>query len=88
MAWAVDLDSDGHDEVLLISRNQWASSAALFVQQKPGVWQEMGRLEGLQDTPLLIEQIRRGKATLVTPRYKVPKVDGVELNLRLYNLRD
>ncbi|ROL73365.1 hypothetical protein BK634_01205 [Pseudomonas chlororaphis] len=88
VAWAVDLDSDGHDEVLLISRNQWASSAALFVQQKPGVWQETGRLEGLQDTPLLIEQIRRGKATLVTPRYKVPKVDGVELNLRLYNLRD
>ncbi|TVT86542.1 DUF4153 domain-containing protein [Pseudomonas sp. H3(2019)] len=83
-AWAVDLDEDGIDEVLLIEKQNWASSAMLYARegQGKGAWQKEGVLSGITDAPGLITQIREGKIKAVRQRYKTLLVDGVELESR------
>ncbi|AKA21791.1 DUF4153 domain-containing protein [Pseudomonas chlororaphis] len=89
-AWAVDLDDDGIDEVLLIDKQSWASSALLFARrdQGKGSWRHEGTLSGIEDAPGLIAQIREGKIKPVRPRYKTLRIDGVELNTQWFHPRD
>jgi len=81
-AWAVDLDDDGVDEVLLIEKRSWASSAVMYARedQGKGSWQRAGMLSGITDAPELIRQIREGKIKPVHQRYKTLRIDGVELD--------
>lgn len=83
-AWAVDLDDDGVDEVLLIQKQSWASSAAMYTRedQGKGEWRHAGVLSGITDAPQLIRQIREGKVKPVRQRYKTLRIDGVELDWR------
>jgi len=81
-AWAVDLDEDGVDEVLLIQKQSWASSAVMYARedQGKGPWRHSGVLFGITDAPGLIRQIREGKIQPVRQRYKTLRIDGVELD--------
>lgn len=81
-AWAVDMNDDGIDEVLLISKQNWASSALLFAreEQGKGPWRREGKLSGIADASQLITQIRLGTIKPVPQRYKTLSIDGVELD--------
>ncbi|WP_025131007.1 DUF4153 domain-containing protein [Pseudomonas sp. PH1b] len=83
-AWAVDLNDDGVNEVLLIGKHAWESSAMLFARDGQGkvLWRYTGKFNGIPDAAGLIAQIREGKIKPVRPHYKTFKVDGVELDFQ------
>lgn len=83
-AWAVDLDDDGVNEVLLIGKHAWESSAMLFARDGQGeiLWRYTGKFNGINDAAGLIAQIREGKIKPVRQHYKTFKVDGVELDFQ------
>lgn len=83
VAWQVDLDDDGVNEVLLVPKHRYSSSAFVYVHEQ-GVWREQSRLDGLTNGQPLIDQIRQGKVKLVKPRYKTVEIDGVELGVKPY----
>lgn len=77
--WAVDLDGDGHNEVLMIPRHTYASRLFVFTWDNRE-WQEVGSLSGNMDNlEGLAKGIREGAVKLVTPRYKTLSIDGQEL---------
>jgi hypothetical protein len=76
--WAVDLDQDGRDEVLVVPRIEPGGKSKpprIFGQNEEGRWDDRGPLlwtqlpDGYVDTEALIEEIRAGKVSLVKPRY-------------------
>ncbi|NBF07611.1 DUF4153 domain-containing protein [Pseudomonas sp. Fl4BN1] len=83
-AWAVDLNDDGVNEVLLIGKHAWESSAMLFARDGQGeiLWRYTGKFNGINDAAGLIAQIREGKIKPVRQHYKTFKVDGVELDFQ------
>lgn len=77
--WAVDLDGDGHNEVLMIPRHTYASRLFVLTWDNQG-WREVGSLSGNMDNlEGLANSIREGAVKLVTPRYKTLSIDGQEL---------
>lgn len=77
--WAVDLDQDGRDEVLVVPQIEPGGKSKpprIFVQDEQGRWDDRGPLlwtqqpDGYVDTEALIEDIRAGKVSLVKPRYR------------------
>lgn len=76
--WAVDLDQDGRDEVLVVSRTDPGHNSKpprIFVQDDMGRWNDRGPMfwtqqqDGYIDTEALVQDIRDGKVSLVQPRY-------------------
>ncbi|ATB65748.1 DUF4153 domain-containing protein [Pseudomonas mosselii] len=77
--WAVDLDGDGHNEVLMIPRHTYASSVFVFTWEERE-WREVGSLSGsMENLEGLAKGIREGAVKLVAPRYKTLSIDGQEL---------
>ena len=77
--WAVDLDGDGHNEVLMIPRHTYASRLFVFTWDNRE-WREVGSLSGKMDNlEGVAKGIRDGAVKLVTPRYKTLSIDGQEL---------
>ena len=77
--WAVDLDGDGHNEVLMIPRHTYASRLFVLTWENRE-WQEVGSLSGnMENLEGLAKGIREGAVKLVTPRYKTLSIDGQEL---------
>ncbi|MEN5240121.1 DUF4153 domain-containing protein [Pseudomonas sp. TWI923] len=77
--WAVDLDGDGHNEVLMIPRHTYASRLFVLTWENRE-WQEVGSLSGNMDNlDGVVKGIREGAVKLVTPRYKTLSIDGQEL---------
>ncbi|MDZ4018863.1 DUF4153 domain-containing protein [Pseudomonas sichuanensis] len=77
--WAVDLDGDGHNEVLMIPRHTYASRLFVLTWENRE-WQEVGSLSGNMDNlDGVVKGIREGVVKLVTPRYKTLSIDGQEL---------
>lgn len=77
--WAVDLDGDGHNEVLMIPRHTYASRLFVLTRENRE-WQEVGSLSGNMDNlDGVVKGIREGAVKLVTPRYKTLSIDGQEL---------
>lgn len=77
--WAVDLDGDGHNEVLMIPRHTYASRLFVLTWENRE-WQEVGSLSGNMDNlDGVVKGIREGAVKLVTPRYKTMSIDGQEL---------
>ncbi|MDH0730898.1 DUF4153 domain-containing protein [Pseudomonas sichuanensis] len=77
--WAVDLDGDGHNEVLMIPRHTYASRLFVLTWDNRE-WREVGNLSGNMDNlDGLVNGIREGAVKLVTPRYKTLSIDGQEL---------
>ncbi|MPR03383.1 DUF4153 domain-containing protein [Pseudomonas sp. MAFF 212408] len=77
--WAVDLDEDGQDEVLVVPRTRLRHDAKpprIYALDKNGEWDNRGPLLWTQqpdayiDTEVLIRDIREGKVSLVKPRYR------------------
>lgn len=80
--WAVDMDGDGRDEVLMIPRHVYASNVFVFASE--GGWHQIGTLYGgFENTEELVRQIRQGAMKPVTPKYKTLSLNGEELSLRL-----
>lgn len=78
--WAVDMDGDGRNEVLMIPRHTYASSVFLFAREGEGEWREVGSLHSIRDnTERLVQLIRHGQMKPVMPRYKTLTLDGVDL---------
>ncbi|MCX5508035.1 DUF4153 domain-containing protein [Pseudomonas sp. BJa3] len=77
--WAVDLDGDGHNEVLMIPRHTYASQLFVFTWEDRE-WREVGSLSGnMENLEGLANGIREGAVKLVAPRYKTLSIDGQEL---------
>ncbi|MDF9754567.1 DUF4153 domain-containing protein [Pseudomonas hunanensis] len=77
--WAVDLDGDGHNEVLVIPRHTYASQLFVFTWEDRE-WREVGSLSGnMENLEGLANGIREGAVKLVAPRYKTLSIDGQEL---------
>lgn len=77
--WAVDLDGDGHNEVLMIPRHTYASRLFVFTWDNRE-WREVGSMSGdMENLDGLANRIREGAVKLVTPRYKTLSIDGQEL---------
>lgn len=77
--WAVDLDGDGHNEVLMIPRHTYASRLFVLTWENRE-WREVGNLSGNMDNlDGLVNGIREGAVKLVTPRYKTLSIGGQEL---------
>ncbi|MDU9402059.1 DUF4153 domain-containing protein [Pseudomonas sp. zfem004] len=77
--WAVDLDDDGHNEVLMIPRHTYASRLFVLTWDNRE-WREVGSLSGNMDNlDGLVNGIREGAVKLVTPRYRTLSIGGQEL---------
>lgn len=77
--WAVDLDQDGQDEVLMVPRNSPREAfkpPRIYVLDEKGDWDSRGPLlwtrlpDGYVETETLIRDIRAGNISLVKPRYR------------------
>lgn len=77
--WAVDLDQDGQDEVLVVPRTRLHNDfkpLRIYVLDEKGEWDDRGPLlspqlpDGYMDTETLIHDIREGKISVVKPRYR------------------
>lgn len=77
--WAVDLDEDGQDEVLMMPRSNVLhdfKAPRIYVLDENGEWADRGPLlwtqmsNGYVDTETLIRDIREGRVSLVKPRYR------------------
>ncbi|MFP3516322.1 DUF4153 domain-containing protein [Pseudomonas sp. SIMBA_077] len=77
--WAVDLDQDGQNEVLLLPKVTWRSTLYFFKRDAKGKWQQAGTFAAPENTQELIEQIRAGNAQVVKPRYQSLQLGDVEL---------
>jgi len=73
--WATDLDQDGRNEVLVLSKDSWSSSIPFFARAENG-WRQAGSMTGSYDSLALIENIRAGKAQLIEPRYRSLQIEG------------
>ncbi|NER61478.1 DUF4153 domain-containing protein [Pseudomonas sp. MAFF212428] len=80
VAWQVDMDDDGVNEVLLVPKHAYTHAAFLYVRDN-GVWRDESRLDGLKGSDVLIEQIRQGTLKPVRPRYLTLEIDGVEASV-------
>ncbi|MFT0475063.1 DUF4153 domain-containing protein [Pseudomonas antarctica] len=77
--WAVDLDQDGQSEVLVVPHarvHHESKPPRIYALDGKGEWDDRGPLlwtqwpGGYVDTETLIHDIREGKVSLVTPRYR------------------
>ena len=79
--WAVDMNDDGVQEVVVIPRERYTSSVLLYAWRE-STWQQVGNFSwngtGLK-TQALIDGIRGGTLTPVTPTYKTLEVEGQTL---------
>ncbi|WP_313741144.1 DUF4153 domain-containing protein [Pseudomonas sp.] len=78
--WALDMDGDGHDEVLAIPRQRYTTGVLLFALRE-GVWVKVGQYDSLSlesDHAELVKKIRAGEIAPVTPRYKTFMTDQRE----------
>ena len=80
--WAVDLDQDGQDEVLRVTKRDRYEAPEFFKRDAQGSWQLVGRYEGVENAQALIEKIRQGDVKVVKPRYQSLQVEGVILDPR------
>ncbi|ALI01065.1 DUF4153 domain-containing protein [Pseudomonas sp. FW306-02-F02-AA] len=77
--WAVDLDQDGQNEVLVVPRTSFRHDfkpPRIYALDGKGEWDDRGPLvwtqlpDGNVDTETLINDIREGRISLVKPRYR------------------
>ena len=80
--WAVDLDQDGQDEVLRVSKSAHYDAPEFFKRDAQGSWQLVGRYEGVENAQALIEKIRQGDVKVVKPRYQSLQVEDEILDPR------
>lgn len=86
-AWQVDLDDDGVNEVLVVPKHEYSTSAFVYARHQ-GAWRDYARVDSVGTGRQLIEQIRAGTLTLARPRYKTLVIDGRELGMMPYPQRD
>lgn len=86
-AWQVDLDDDGVNEVLVVPKHEYSTSAFVYARHE-GFWRDYARVDGIGTGRALIEQIRAGTLKLAKPRYKTLVIDGRELGMMPYPQRD
>lgn len=77
---AMDLNDDGRNEVLLVSKEEWAFKAYILERDEHGEWRAAADLEGQDDPARVIELIRQGALKPVKPRFNTFNIDGVELS--------
>lgn len=70
LLWAVDLDQDGRNEVLLLPTEHYGASLTFLARDPQGRWHRAGSFEQIYDTDELIAAIRAGEVTLTPPRYR------------------
>lgn len=74
--WAVDLDGDGHNEVLVIPRHTYASRVFVLTWDNRE-WRDVGTLSGeMENLDALVKGIREGSVKLVVPRFKTLSING------------
>ena len=83
MLWAVDLDQDGQDEVLRVSKSDRYAVPEFFKRDAQGSWQRAGSYDSVENAQALIEKIRQGDVKVVKPRYQSLQVEGVMLDPRV-----
>lgn len=69
LLWAVDMNGDGHNEVLLLPTKHYGSALLFFARTEQGEWQVAGSFEQVYSTEELIEAARAGTVQKVAPRY-------------------
>ncbi|MBC9252642.1 hypothetical protein A9179_20445 [Pseudomonas alcaligenes] len=74
LLWAVDMDGDGRNEVLLLPTQHYGSALLFFARAEQGKWQVAGRFEQVYSTEELIEAARAGTVQKVAPRYQSLRV--------------
>ena len=76
LLWAVDMDADGRNEVLLLPTRHYGSELFFFARNQRGEWQVAGSFEQAYSSEDLIEAARQGSVTLVKPRYQSLQIGG------------
>ena len=82
MLWAVDLDQDGRDEVLQVSKRTGYAVPEFFKRDAQGSWQRAGSYDSVENAQALIEKIRQGDVKVVKPRYQSLQVEDEILDPR------
>lgn len=86
--WAVDLDADGRDEVLLWTNVERDDEPRVYTQEADDQWQLIGTLKHYSRAGSvpdgLFEAIRRGDTSLIEPHYKALKLGKWDFELRRY----
>ncbi|WP_324834367.1 DUF4153 domain-containing protein [Pseudomonas saxonica] len=80
--WAVDLDQDGRDEVLQVSKRTGYAVPEFFKRDAQGSWQRAGSYDSVENAQALIEKIRQGDVKVVKPRYQSLQVEDEILDPR------
>ena len=70
LLWAVDLDGDAANEVLLLPTEHYGSELLFFARDGQGRWQAAGRFKEVYASESLIAAIREGRVQRITPRYQ------------------
>lgn len=76
LLWAVDMDGDGRNEVLLLPTQHYGSELFFFARNERNEWQVAGRFEQAYSSEDLIEAARQGQVKRVKPRYQSLQVGG------------
>lgn len=76
LLWAVDMDADGRNEVLLLPTRHYGSELFFFARNERDEWQVAGSFEQAYSSEDLIEAARQGSVKLVKPRYQSLQVGG------------
>jgi hypothetical protein len=75
--WAVDLNDDGQQEVLEISKRDSIYPIYFFTRNAEGKWEQAGLVNGMRNTSQVIDVIEQGKAKVVKPPYNNLDFGGV-----------
>jgi hypothetical protein len=70
----LDVDHDGVDEIVMLARDPYATSA-IFKEQKSGAWDEIGMFN-LPKCSRARAAIRAGHLAPITPLFSVPDLDA------------
>lgn len=76
LLWAVDMDADGRNEVLLLPTKHYGSELFFFARNEHDEWRVAGRFAQAYSSEDLIEAARQGSVTLVKPRYQSLQIGG------------
>ncbi|KHN50293.1 DUF4153 domain-containing protein [Pectobacterium fontis] len=81
LLFAIDLTSDGHNEVLIFPKSGWGSGGKILVRDDKGQWQIAASIYGTMSMEQLIASVTDGKIEAVEPRFKTIRIGGTDMEI-------